>query len=380
MSDPSANYDFNLDEQRAFNIVSALCHRPGERAKAPTITFVIGQQGAGKSTVIQHLMKHLPPGEAVTVLDTDTAAMKFPGFKDLARIRGYDVAEEISKPFMRKCMSDLAKIGFSSRAHIIIETADPNIKIEPIAASFAAAGYKSKLLALAVPDYVSRQATAVRQAFEVEMRGFARRTPRAEHEEAYRKWPGRLAGLIEQKVFSSIQVVSPRRGTETGKPPAMLSSSERIVTNGRVGYSTVGLKPLAAFIDFRALIMTDGEKRAFQKRWRDLESRHPAKASVYAEERKAAANLFKEGREALLRRELTIARDGLGGLRSQVYVPGARERLEALDIPFRKTAKQKPSFETDPLVLEMRAKLSAAANRRQQRRTGPARARGSLGL
>ncbi|MFX7548737.1 zeta toxin family protein, partial [Acinetobacter baumannii] len=90
------------------------------------------------------------------------------------RTQGVTAAENEAKHFTRKCFGEIATGAVKSRAHLIIETADPGTGIEPIVSSFRAQGYKSHLIALSVPDFVSRQALAIREKVEKERLGYAR--------------------------------------------------------------------------------------------------------------------------------------------------------------------------------------------------------------
>ena len=354
------------EEEQAYRVIEALCHIPGRRAENPTVFFVVGQQGAGKSVAIKHLIRSLPRDEAVTILDQDAAAARAPGFRETAKVHGFAEAEEKAKPFMRRTISQLANHALSTRSHVIIEVADPNIPLEPIIKSFSVnARYKSELVVLAVPDVVSRQNLAIRYEDEMRTRGYGRKVARADHDQAYRKWPARVAGLLMQDVFDKVQVVEPRRGVDVSKAPAVYSVRERLVENGAITSQTMGLKPLQAMLTLRSNGMTELQRRAFDKRWRDIISEAPARASTYEQDRESAANLLRQPSQALFSRELHMAIDGVGGIRSDLQVEGVREKIERLAHGVKRVDKPPLAIDPFPLLASLKLTVQKSKGRRE---------------
>lgn len=363
MTAAQKNDDADID--RAYRVVEALCHIPGRRAEKPTVFFVVGQQGAGKSVAIKHLIKNLPRDEAVTILDQDSAAARAPNFRENARLHGYAEAENRSKGFMRKCISNLANLGIASRSHVIIEVADPNVPIEPIIKSFALnAKYRSELVVLAVPDVVSQQNLAMRYEHEVESKGYGRAVGRADHDQAYRKWPARIAGLLIQDLFDKVSVVEPRRGPDVGKPPATYSVREKIVENDFVSEQTVGLKPLSALITLRSGGLTQANRQAFDKRWKDLAAAHPQRAPTYEQDRENAGSLLRQAPQIRFNRELVMAMDGANGLRSDLQIAGVKEKIESLAHGVKRVEKQPLAIDPFPLLASLRITKDPATIRR----------------
>lgn len=180
---------------------------PG-RVDSPILTIVGGQQGSGKSTIINRLMAEYPSKPQTIILDNM-----------LSHIDGYDTAARANSLDAQQAANGTLRLWgrwFLDRAldegnNILFEVASGDFKtIEDIKTSAHAAGYRTALTVVARPDVESWFNVVDR--YDRMLNSADGQTPRLvlreSHDTAYHNWPGTIARQeMSDERFGEISIV-----------------------------------------------------------------------------------------------------------------------------------------------------------------------------
>lgn len=191
--------------------VAALLTGGDKRAGAPTLTIVAGQMGSGKTVAIKGVLDNLPEGEAWSLIDGDALHQTHERYSRTEAEKGTAYAKLETQKHAGLWAERLKDDAIRSRRHVAIEVASADADVAAIAMAYAVEGYRTRLIVLAVPEHVSRQAIVGRELEERRHKGHGRHVTSADHDRAYARWPIALAAQLRRMQFDAIEVASPNR-------------------------------------------------------------------------------------------------------------------------------------------------------------------------
>lgn len=189
--------------------IAALLAGGERRAEQPTLTVVAGQMGAGKSVALRAIIDGLPQGEAWALLDANALHQTHPAYAATESRSGTAAAMEASAQHAAKWAKLLQDDAVATRRHVAMEVASPDTDLTAIASGYAALGYKTRLVVLAVPEHLSRQRIVSRELNERRAMGHGRHVSSTDHDRAYARWPIALAKQLAAHAFDQVEVASP---------------------------------------------------------------------------------------------------------------------------------------------------------------------------
>lgn len=156
--------------------------KPSER---PTVVFVAGQPGAGKTKTTEAVVESLQRHGGAVVVNSDFYKPYHPAY---ARLLAND--DTTAAPYTsldgRRWMAKAEAYLIEARANVVIETTmrDPGDFQEP-ARMFRQAGYRAEAAIIAVPAALSRVGILARYEQQVAASGHGRLTEATNHDAAY---------------------------------------------------------------------------------------------------------------------------------------------------------------------------------------------------
>lgn len=173
----------------------------------PTLTFVVGQQGSGKTTVVRRLVESL--GEDFTQnLSGDSIIGSLPElFMNIEDHEVLELLQDFKKTIMRDYYSSLLNHALSLRANIVWELARP-FDTRALASLARSVGYKVDCLILSTPLMESWVSTLKRETLHV---GDPARMPSRVSLDrivsSFTRWPSHIAWSEDHCVFDEVKVI-----------------------------------------------------------------------------------------------------------------------------------------------------------------------------
>ena len=173
----------------------------------PTLTFVVGQQGSGKTTVLGNLVDGL--GEDCTQqLSGDAILASLPEmFMDRDDDAVRELLDEFKKTTMRDYYTLLLDHAFRLRANVVWELARP-FDTSAIASLARSVDYKVRCLVLATPLLESWVSTLKRETLRVcDPNRMPVRVSFDKIISCFSQWPSHIAWSEDHYVFDEVKVI-----------------------------------------------------------------------------------------------------------------------------------------------------------------------------
>lgn len=195
----------------------------------PVWITVGGQPGAGK-TAAQVLARRLNPGASVTPIIGDDLRLFHPDYRRLVEQEPLQMPEataEASATWIRASLDHAREHGYGVLVESTFRSAAVTIDT---AAAFREAGYRTHVVAVAVPPWESRLSTLDRFVIDHAAGRAARWTPLQAHEAGVTGTPQTLAAAIASPQIDRISVVN-RSGTVLfdGTRPEALDAAQAVL-------------------------------------------------------------------------------------------------------------------------------------------------------
>ncbi len=163
--------------------------------KSPHMELIVGQPGAGKSTIISLIIGNFDTDEEPVIVNLDEIRKYHPSYENIFRARPFELAlhtQGDSWRWTKRLLRDARR----ARNHVIYETTlrylDPTINIIQ---SFLAEDYTFNLHALAVHERKSILGIYARYERDLKNTGIARWIPLDFHDQTYAVYPDNVHRL-----------------------------------------------------------------------------------------------------------------------------------------------------------------------------------------
>ncbi len=194
--------------RRIFDLVIAgrrFAHLVG--VDAPTVHFLGGQPGAGKSASQQKVIDALRlqgGADSVAVIVGDEFRGYHPAYDHLLATDDANAAFYTDRDSARWVEMSIEH-AIAVRSHIVLEGTlrDPSVTLGTPRQAIEH-GYIAELHAMAVHEYVSRQRILRRYVGQIADSGHGRYTLREAHDRAYDAMPGSLRAIAESDILAAI--------------------------------------------------------------------------------------------------------------------------------------------------------------------------------
>jgi len=173
------------DSRRIFTERIAPRELTGISVEHPTVVFVAGQPGAGKTKTTEAVVRSLDDRGGAVVVNSDYYKPYHPEYHRLLAEEDHNAAPYTSLDGRRwMAMAEQYLIG--RRINTVIETTmrDPGDFLEP-ARMFRDAGYRTEVVIMAVPEAQSRLGILARYHDQVAALGHGRLTETSNHDASY---------------------------------------------------------------------------------------------------------------------------------------------------------------------------------------------------
>ena len=232
---------------------------------APTLTFVCGQPGSGKSSRISRLAGHLG-SDRTQIISKDTLCALVPELFCESDDPALGVAlDQYGRLFQPAQIDALIDRAAALRAHVLYEVHVPT-GVAKRAVSARAAGYNVVCEVLALPPQESWLATLQRDtAAGFTQIGFAKSVAWDRMVKAYHRWPAFLARAEAEVTFDTLRILG-RDGTVLFENSATVTNGARQWTGPVFGFESLVVERLQP----RSL----DQRRALLAAWQTLRT-HP---------------------------------------------------------------------------------------------------------